>query len=117
MAEPKVIDEKPLVKRPNSVSFKCKSPVAKVPRPIVVVAVLGAIVRVDEPDILAPISKVLAVIVNALAPILMVPLAPIFTVPPEILVAPNTFDPPTAPLMATVAVPALMPTVRADVLS
>ena len=105
------------MRRPSSVSFKCKSPVAKVPKPIVVVVVLGAIVRADEPVIEAPTSRTFAVIVKALAPILIVPLAPILTVPPVILVAPNTFEPPTAPLIATVAVPALMPTVRAEVLS
>ena len=115
VAEPKLMDEKPFVRRPSSVSVKCRSPVASVPRPIVVVAVFGAIVSVEVPVIEAPISKLLVVIVKAFTPILIAPLAPMLTVPPVILVAPNTLDPPTTPLIATVAVPALIPTVLADV--
>ena len=112
--EPKVIDENPLLNLPNSVSFKCRSPDALVPKPIEVVAVFGATVRVDVPVTDAPILNELVVMVNAFAPISMVPLLPVVTVPPLILVAPKTFDPPTAPLIATVAVPALIPTVLAE---
>ena len=90
---------------------------ALLPKPIVVAAVFGAIVNVELPEMVAPISIEFVVIVSALEPILMVPLAPVVTVLAVIEVAPNTLLPPTAPLIATVAVPALISTVRADVLS
>ena len=115
--DPNVIVEKPSASLLSSVSLRCRSPVALVPKPIVLVAVFGAIVNVELPEIVAPISIEFVVIVSALAPMLKVPLAPVVTVLAVIEVAPKTLLPPTAPLIATVAVPALIPTVRADVLS
>ena len=109
--------EKPSTNLLSSVSFRCNVPVALVPNPIVVVTVFGAIVKVELPDIEAPMSIELVVIVSAFALMAIVPLAPLIKVPPVMLVAPRTLFPPTAPLIVTVAVPALIPTVRADVLS
>ena len=117
VADPKVMLENPSNNFPSSVSVRCRVPVAEVPSPIVVLTVFGAIVKVDVPEILAPTSIALVVIESALAPITMVPLAPILTVFALRLVAPSTLLPPTAPLIAMVAVPASIPTVLAEVLS
>ena len=115
--EPKVIDENPLLNLPNSESVKCKSPGAVVPRPIVVVAVLGAKVSVDDPD-RAPLRLIAsAFIESALAPIEIEPLLPTETEAPVIVVAPNTLTPPTTPFMPTAALPALIPRVLAELLS
>ena len=117
LEDPNVMLENPSTSFPSSVSLNCSVPVAPVPRPIVVLAVFGAIVNVDVPERFAPISSASEVMESAFAPIAIEPLAPIDTVFAVMLVEPSTFDPPTAPLMATVAVPASIPTVLAELLS
>ena len=117
VGEPKVIDENPSLNLLNSVSVKCKSPVAVVPKPIVVLAVLGAMVSVDVPD-RAPLRLIESVFIeSAFAPIAIEPLIPTETEAPVIVVAPNTLLAPTTPLIATAALPALIPTVLAELLS
>ena len=100
VADPKVILENPSNNFPSSVSLSCKDPLAEVPKPIVVVAVFGAIVKVDVPEILAPTSIAFVVIESALAPMVIVPLAPMLTVFALRLVAPRKLLLPTAPLIA-----------------
>ncbi|BEI37597.1 hypothetical protein PHIN7_13210 [Polynucleobacter sp. HIN7] len=75
-------------------------------KPIVVVAVRGAIVKVLVPDIFAPILIASVVIDRALPSIRMLPLAPVTTEPAVIAVVLKIFVPPTAPFMLTVPEPA-----------
>ena len=93
-------------------------PVARLPKPMVVVTVFGAIVRVELPEIAAPIVIASVLIVKALAPIAIEPDAPVVKVPAVIVVAPKTVLelPPTTPFMATVPLPALMESVLAVLL-
>ena len=87
--------------------MRFKSPVAPA-KPMVVDAVLGAIVSVFVPEILAPTLIASVVIESALAPIEMVPAAPLTNEPAVTEVVPSTFTPPTAPLMVVVAEPELI---------
>ena len=108
--------EKPSLKKSSSLSVRCKSPEADVPKPMVLLAVLGAIVSVEEPDmpdITAPSVIVSVLIVSALAPMVIVPAAPVVKAAAVIVVAPSTLVAPTAPFMVTVPAPALMVRARA----
>ena len=111
--DPKVMLENPLLKKSNSASVKCKSPAAVVPKPMVVEAVFGAIVSVDEPEIAAPSVIASVLMVSALEPMAIVPEAPVVKAADVMVVAPNGFVPPTAPFMVTVPPPALMVRARA----
>ena len=85
---------------------------------MVVVAVFGAIVRVELPEIDAPRVIASVLIVNALAPIAIEPTAPVVKAPAVIVVAPKTVveAPPTTPFKVTVPLPALMESVLAVLL-
>ena len=94
--------------------LRFKSPAAPSVKPIVVVDVLGAIVSVLVPEIAAPIANEFVVMLKLLAPIAILPAAPVVTVPPVMVVAPSRLLLPTAAFTATVAVPASMPNVLAE---
>ena len=84
---------------------------------ITVVAVLGWIVKLPVPVIFAPIAIASVVTVRLLAPIVIVPAGPVLNEAAVIVVFPRTLIPPTAPLKATVELPGLIDTVRAELLS
>ena len=76
-------------------------------------AVFGAMVSVEEPSIIAPRAIASVLMVSALAPMAIVPEAPVVKAAAVMVVAPNGFVPPTAPFMVTVPPPALMVRARA----
>ena len=78
-----------------------------------VAAVFGAIVSVELPEIAAPRAIASVLMVNALAPMAIVPEAPVVKAAAVIVVAPSTLVPPTAPFIVTVPVPAVIVKARA----
>ena len=99
-------------------SSRFNVPVVALPKPMVVVAVFGAIVSVEAPEIAAPRLMASVLMVNALAPIAIEPAAPVVKAPAVMVVAPKTVVevPPTTPFIATVPLPALMESVLAVLL-
>ena len=95
---PIVIAEKPSDKRPSSESSITKEQaeppheveVIELPNPIVVVAVLGAMVRVELPEMAAPIVMASVLIVKAFAPMAIEPEEPVVKVPAVMLVVLST---------------------------
>ncbi|CAM3792589.1 hypothetical protein POBR111598_09915 [Polynucleobacter brandtiae] len=107
LALPIVMAEKPSVIKSSSDVSRFKVPAAPA-KPMVAEVVFGAIVRVLEPETLAPKLIESVVIANALAPIVIVPPAPVTTEPAVMAVAPRTFTAPTAPFRVVLAEPELI---------
>ena len=74
-------------------------------------------VKAPVPVIAAPIEMVSVVTVRLLAPMAIVPAEPVEKEEAVMVVLPSTLTPPTAPLNATLEVPGLTETVRAEELS
>ena len=74
-------------------------------------------VNAPVPVIAAPIDTASVVTVRLLAPMAIVPDEPVERDAAVTLVLPNTLMPPTAPLKATLELPGLIETVRAEELS
>ena len=108
-----VIAEKPSLIKSSSVVSRFKVPEAPA-RPIVVDAVLGAMIKVLVPEMLVPMEIASVVIDQVLAPIAIVPPLPVTREPAVTEVAPNTLPPPTAPLKVVVAEPELIATVGVE---